>query len=377
MTYDFNKPVNRKNSNSFKWDRYPEGVIPMWIADMDFEVAPPIKKALFELVDHGVIGYNHTPAELEKLVIERLLTHHNWEVRPEWLVWLPGLVPGLHAAARCVSDDYYAVMTSSPVYKPFLEAAEIGKRRLQNIPFIWQNGRWEMDFDEMKKTVNPSTRLYMLCNPHNPTGRVFSREELEQLVAFCLDNNIILCSDEIHCDLVLDDTKKHLSVATFNKEIEQQSITLMAPSKTFNIAGLGCSFAVIPNPAIRADFQKVIYGIMPRPTGYSYEAALAAYRDCEDWRIQLVDYLKSNHEYLLEAINKTGVLSMQPAEATYLAWINYEKTGIDNFTQLLEKNGVGVMDAAIFGGQKHFRLNFATQRGVLEEAVSRILKSLQ
>ncbi|NBA88774.1 putative C-S lyase [Emticicia sp. CRIBPO] len=376
MLYDFDKPTDRKNSNSYKWDRYAPEVIPMWIADMDFEVAPPIKQALIDISTHAIVGYNHTPDELTEVVIERLKTRHGWEIQKEWIVWLPGLVPGLHTAARCISDDYYAVMTSSPVYKPFLEAAEIGKRRLQNIPFIWQNDRWEMDFEEMKRTVNPSTRLYMLCNPHNPTGRVFDRSELEQLVAFCLENNLVLCSDEIHCDLILDDTKQHLSIATISKEIENQSITLLAPSKTFNIAGLGCSIAIIPNKELRQNFEKTIYGIMPRPTGFSYEAALAAYKSCEDWRVELVAYLKQNHDYLLKEMNSIPGLSMIAAEATYLAWINYEKTGIENFTEVLEKNGVGVMDAKIFGGEKHFRLNFGTQRAVLEEAVKRIKNSL-
>ncbi|WP_255039541.1 MalY/PatB family protein [Lacihabitans soyangensis] len=373
---DFDKIIDRKNTNSYKWDKYPENVLPLWVADMDFEVAEPIKTALSKIVDHGVIGYSRTPDELVEVVVKRLKDRHNWGIQKEWIVWLPGLVPGLHSAARCISDDYFSVMTSSPVYRPFLEAAEIGNRRLQDIPFIWENERWEMDFEEMKKSVNPSTKLYMLCNPHNPNGRVFSKEELEELASFCVENDLVLCSDEIHCDLILDETKQHISIGSLNKEIEARSITLLAPSKTFNIAGLGCSLAIIPDKTLRDKFEKTKYGMMPMLSAFAMESALAAYKDSEPWRIELLSYLRGNHNYLLQEINAIEGLKMEPLESTYLAWINFEETGIVNFVAHLEKHGVGVQDASIFGGKGYFRLNFATQRANLEEAIKRIKKSL-
>lgn len=374
--FDFDKLVDRKNTNSYKWDKYPEGVLPLWVADMDFEVIPEIKQALSRIVDHGVIGYSHVPAELETVVVDRLKTLHNWEIKKEWIVWLPGLVPGIHTATRCISDDFFAVMTSSPVYRPFLEAADFGKRRLSDIPFVWKNERWEMDFTEMEKSVNPSTKLYLLCNPHNPNGRVFSKEELSQLADFCLKNDLIICSDEIHCDLILDETKKHLSIATLNKEIEQRSITLLAPSKTFNIAGLGCSMAIIPNAELRASFEKAKYGMMPMLSAFASESALAAYKFGEPWRKEMIAYLQSNYAYLLNEINKIEGLEMKPLEATYLAWIKYEKTGTSDFVEILEKHGVGVQDASVFGGKNYFRLNFATQKSNLEEAIKRIKKAI-
>ncbi len=373
---DFDKIVDRKNTNSYKWDKYPEDVLPLWVADMDFEVAEPIKKALSRIVDHGVIGYSRTPDELVEVVLERIKDKHHWEIQREWIVWLPGLVPGLHTAARCISDDFISVMTSSPVYRPFLESAEIANRRLQDIPFIWQNDRWEMDFEEMQKTVNPSTKLYMLCNPHNPNGRVFSKVELEQLADFCVKNDLVLCSDEIHCDLILDETKEHISIASLNKEIEARSITLLAPSKTFNIAGLGCSLAIIPDKTLRDKFEKTKYGMMPMLSAFAMESALAAYKDSEPWRIELLEYLRANQAYLLKEINAIDGLKMEPLEATYLAWINFEGTGIADFVAHLEMHGVGVQDASIFGGKGFFRLNFATQRVNLEEAIKRIRKSL-
>jgi cystathionine beta-lyase len=267
-------------------------------------------------------------------------------------------------------------MTSSPVYRPFLEASEMGNRRLQDIPFIWRNDRWEMDFEEMKKSLNPSTRLYMLCNPHNPNGRVFSKEELIQLADFCVENDLILCSDEIHCDFILDESKEHISIASLNKEIEVRSITLLAPSKTFNIAGLGCSLAIIPEKVLRDKFEKIKYGMMPMLSAFAMDAALAAYKNSEVWRLELLNYLRSNQAYLLKEINAIEGLKMEPLEATYLAWISYEGTGINDFVSHLESHGVGVQDASIFGGKGYFRLNFATQKSNLEEAIKRIRKSL-
>lgn len=373
---DFDKIIDRKNTNSYKWDKYPEGVLPLWVADMDFEVAEPIKDALRKIVDHGVIGYSRTPDELVEVVVKRLKDRHHWDIQKEWIVWLPGLVPGLHTAARCVSDDYFSVMTSSPVYRPFLEASEIGNRRLQDIPFLWRNDHWEMDFEEMKKTLNPSTKLYMFCNPHNPNGRVFSKEELIQLADFCVENDLVLCSDEIHCDLILDESKEHISIASLNKEIELRSITLLAPSKTFNIAGLGCSFAIIPDKVLRDKFEKTKYGMMPMLSAFAMEAALAGYKDSDVWLSELLKYLRSNQAYLLKEINDIEGLKMEPLEATYLAWISYEGTGISDFVSHLESHGVGVQDAEIFGGKGYFRLNFATQKANLEEAIKRIRKSL-
>jgi cystathionine beta-lyase len=373
---DFDKIVDRRNTNSYKWDKYPTDVLPLWVADMDFEVAQPIKNALKKIVDHCVIGYSKLPEELEQVVIERLIDRHNWEIKKEWIVWLPGLVPGLHTSAQCISEDFYSVMTSSPVYRPFLESANMGNRKLQAIPFIRQNQRWEMDFNEMEKSTIPSTKLYMLCNPHNPNGRVFSKEELEKLSDFCIKHDLFICSDEIHCDLILDASKQHISIASLNKEIEKRSITLLAPSKTFNIAGLGCSFAIIPDADLRDRFEKKKYGMIPMPSSFAMESALAAYKDSEDWRQGVLEYLRTNHEYLLVEINKIPGLKMEPLEATYLAWINFEGTGIEDFVSVLENFGVGVQDASIFGGKGYFRLNFATQRANLEEAVKRIKKAI-
>jgi cystathionine beta-lyase len=369
---DFDKVINRTNTNSYKWDKYPAGVLPLWVADMDFEVSRPIKKALADLADFGVIGYARIPDQLEDVFVQRMEEKHNWKIQKDWLVWLPGMIPGLYAASGCISDQHAAVMTSSPVYRPFLDAGSMTNRSLVDIPFIQNNNRWEMDFDSMEANITSEVKMYMLCNPHNPNGRVFSREELQKLTDFCIRHNLILCSDEIHCDLIMDPSHKHISAASLNKEIENQSITLLSPSKTFNIAGLGCTVAIIPNEQIRKNFSAFRYGLAPMPTDFANVAALAAYRDSEYWHIQLLEYLRGNHEYLLKEINKIKGLKMEPLEATYLAWISHEDLEMPDFVALLEKNGVGVQDSSVFGGKGYFRLNFATPRINLVEAIKRI-----
>lgn len=373
---DFDKKIDRTNTNSYKWDKYPEGVLPLWVADMDFEVAAPIKKALASIVDFGVIGYARIPEQLVEVFVKRMAEKHNWIIEKDWLVWLPGMIPGLLTAAGCISDHQASIMTSTPVYRPFLDAASGKNRTLIDVPFTRKNDKWVMDFDLMEKKCGPEVKMYMLCNPHNPNGRVFSIEELNQLSDFCIKHNLILCSDEIHCDLLMDASQKHISVASLNKDIENQSITLLSPSKTFNIAGLGCTIAVIPNDDLRKRFSAYRYGIAPMPTDFANIAALAAYSEAEDWHSQLIDYLQKNHEFILEEINKIDGLSMEPLEGTYLAWINYENVGADNFVELLEKNGVGVQDATVFGGKGFFRLNFATQKVNLVEAIKRIRKTV-
>lgn len=375
MPFNFNKPTNRKNTGSIKWDKYPDDVLPLWVADMDFESPVEIKEALQKIVDTQIYGYSNAPEELYQVIIERLKNKHNWEIEKEWIVLLPGLVPGLHASARIFDLENMEVMTSTPVYYHLSLAGKYAGLKTSEVPLIWQNARWEMDFEQMQSQVNSDTKIYMLCNPHNPNGRVFSEKELNQLSDFCLKNGLLLVSDEIHSDLVLDENVKHLSVASLNNEIEQNSITLLAPSKTFNIAGLGGSFAVIPNPALRKKFQDAGFGIMPHTNAFMAETMLAAYKYGESWRQELVKYLKGNHDFLLENINKIPSLSMKPCEATYLAWIHCSRKDIPNLEDYLIKFGLGVSGGHQFKGNGYFRLNFGTQRANLEEAMERLKRA--
>ncbi len=374
MSFNFDKIISRKNTNSFKWDKYDDSVLPMWVADMDFESPVEIKAALQKLTDSGVYGYAKSPDKLNDIIVKRLKERHDWDIKADWIVLLPGLVPGLHASARIFeSTEDFSIMTSTPVYYHLSLASKSIEKKTIEVPFVWTNNQWEMDFEAMQENLELGTKIYMLCNPHNPNGRVFSKEELHKLVDFCLKNNLVLVSDEIHCDLILDKNKKHISAASLNSEIENQSISLLAPSKTFNIAGLGGSFAVIPNAEIREKFTKACFGIMPHMSAFAFETMIAAYEYGENWRQELIKYLKGNHDYLLSEVNKIPGISMESLEATYLAWIKVERDDIPNPEEYLLKYGLGVSGGYQFKGNGYFRLNFGTQRANVEQAVE-ILK---
>ncbi|AFK02130.1 aminotransferase class I and II [Emticicia oligotrophica DSM 17448] len=376
MNYNFDELIDRTNTDSFKWDKYKNrDIIPLWVADMDFKAAPPILEALEKVTKQGVIGYWQTPEELVDVVVKRLKERHNWEIQKEWIVWLPGLVPGLTLSCMVVGDEGDEIMTTVPVYGPFMKAPEAAKKKLVKVQMKLEGNRWTLDFDAIRAAITPRTKMFMLCNPYNPAGTVFTKEELQTLADICAEHNIVICSDEIHCDLILDETKKHISIATLSQEIANRTITLLSPSKTFNIAGLGCSFAVIPDDATRAKYANLRYIVEPMISAYAYQAALTAYRDCDDWLQELLTYLRKNHDFVLKEVNAIKGLSMQPLEATYLAWIDTRELGIDNIAEVLENAGVGISEGGFyFDGKGFIRLNFGTQMQRLEAAFERIRK---
>lgn len=378
MTYDFDELIDRTNTDSFKWDKYKDrDIIPLWVADMDFKAAPPILKALEDVTKQGVIGYWHAPDELADVIVKRLDERHNWKIEKDWIVYLPGLVPGLTLSCMVVGNEGDEIITTVPVYGPFMKAPEAAKKKPVKVQMKLENNRWTLDFDAIRAAITPRTRMFMLCNPYNPAGTVFTKEELQTLSDICSEHNIVICSDEIHCDLILDETKKHISIATLSKEAEKQTITLLSPSKTFNIAGLGCSFAVIPNDEIRAKFTTLKYIVEPMPSAYAYQAALAAYRDCDEWHEQLLVYLRKNHDFVLQEMNAIKGFSMPPLDATYLAWIDTRESGIENIAEILENAGVGISEGGFFFDGKGFiRLNFGTQMPRLEAAIWRMRKAL-
>jgi cysteine-S-conjugate beta-lyase len=374
MQYNFDEVINRKNTDSFKWDFFqdPEGTIPMPVADMDFRSPEPILQALREVTEHGVFGYSIVPEELKDILQERLKRLYGWKTEKEWQVWIPGLVPAITATCRAIGEIGDSVITSIPVYHPFHLAPGYVGKKLQTFPLIQVENRWTFDFEALENTITKGTKLFMLCNPYNPAGTVFTPEELKKLVDICQKHNIIICADEIHCDLILDINKKHIPIASLSQEAENMTVTLLAPSKTFNIAGLGCSVAIIPNPELRQKFNAAKDGFFPPLPRHSMVAAMSAYRDCEDWRLQLIDYLKVNHDYMYQELNGYRGLKMLPLEATYLGWIDARETGIVDIQERILKAGVRLMDGKVFMGEGFLRLNFACPKSVLEEAVKRI-----
>ncbi len=371
MHYDFDELIDRRGTASDKWDRFRDrDVLPMWVADMDFRAPPAVLDALRERVDHGVFGYTSAPDELVDVTVSMLRESHGWHVEPEWLVWLPGLVPGIHLTAAAVGERGDAVATFTPVYPPFRAApARAGRERIE-VPLASADGT--IDFDRLEAEITDRTRLLLLCNPQNPTGRVYRREELEALAAFCERRDLVICSDEIHCALILDPDGHHIPMATLGPEIARRTITLMAPSKTYNIAGLGCSLAVIPDPTLRRRFRSARAGFVPGVNTLGFTAALAAWRDCDDWHDALIDYLRGNRDRVAAAIADHPRLRMVTPEATYLAWLDARDLGVDDPAAAAEAVGVGLSDGAEFGQHGFLRLNFGCPRSTLDEGLRRL-----
>ena len=371
--FDFDTPVDRYHTTSLKWDRYGnKDIIPLWVADMDFRSPPAVIQALQRRVEHGVFGYGGVPKALTQLICAMLAGKYKWQVEPEHIVWLPGLVSGLNLACRAFGKAHDDIMTLVPVYPPFLTAPINSGQRLITVPLESAENRWIINFAELEKNITPQTRLILFCNPHNPVGRVFNREELDKLVTLCNRHDIIICSDEIHCDLILDVAKKHVPTATISTEAAARTITLMAPSKTFNIPGLGCSFAVISNRQLRKKFFQAMAGIIPEVNILGFTAAEAAYRDGWDWLAALLDYLRVNCRMVEKEIGAMEDLCMHHVEATYLAWIDARRIDKNFPGRYFEASGVGLSEGREFGFPGFVRLNFGCQRSLLQEALQRM-----
>jgi cystathionine beta-lyase len=376
--FDFDLPVDRRATGSQKWDRYAgRDVIPMWVADMDFRAPPAVITALHERVEHGIFGYTSAPDELPRVLVDHLAHEYAWQIDPRWIVWLPGLVTGLNLACSLAGDSGDAVVTLTPIYPPFLSAPRHAHRECIRVPLVNAHEKWTIDFGHLEASITPRTRMLLLCNPHNPVGRVYTLEELSKVAEICLRHDLWVCSDEIHCGLILDEDKSHVPLAALSPEIAQRSITLMAPSKTFNIPGLGMSFAVVPNVPLRQRLCRAMAGFTPAVNALGFTASLAAYKGGEPWRAALLDYLKGNRDFIERCVTALPGLSMRHVEATYLAWIDARDTGIADPHRFFEEAGVGLSDGKDFGAPGFVRLNFGCRRTLVESALDRIATALR
>ncbi|MCV6638037.1 PatB family C-S lyase [Candidatus Albibeggiatoa sp. nov. NOAA] len=380
---NFDQAVERRDTDSIKWNHYESDVLPLWIADMDFQSPQPVIDALQTRVSEGHYGYGHDNQELIELICERMQRLYQWTVHPDDVISLPGLVGGFNVACRAIGEQGDAVLVQTPVYPPFLTAPANQQRRLNVSELVLQTKDgfldYSIDFDDFTQKIQDNSRLFILCHPHNPIGRGFSQAELTQMADICLQNNTVICSDEIHCDLILEG--KHQPFASLSPEIAQQTISLFAPSKTYNIAGLGYSFAIIQNPQLKRLYKQTMSGIMPYANTLSVIASLAAYKYCDDWLQDLIVYLRENRDFAINYIQqKLPQIKTTNPTATYLLWLDCRELALDNPHKfLLNQAKIALSDGKTFGqaGDGFMRLNFGCSRQVLAESLDRLYHALQ
>jgi len=357
MTFDFDTPVDRAGTWSTRWERHAgRDVIPLWVADTDFRAAPAILEALSARIEHGVFGYSTPPPELRAVIAGRMERLYRWRIDPSWIVFIPGVVPGLHLAARKLVPPAGHALIPRPVYHHFKRAMELAPRAFSEIPLVLEQGRWVFDLDALQKSKGTA---FFLCNPQNPGGTVFRRAELERIAE--LTRDLVLVSDEIHCDLVLEKGLRHVPIASLAPEISRRTVTLMSANKSFNIPAAGCGWAIIEDADLRSAFSTDVGAhVVGSLSVFGLAATLAAFSHGDEWLAAQLDYLRGNRDFLEKNIG----LPMAHVEATYLAWVDC--SSLEDAADLFLKKGVAVYPGAQFGEPRYVRLNFGTQRSRLQ-----------
>lgn len=381
MQYDLDTVRERRGTDSVKWKKYGDEVLPLWVADMDFITAEPILRALHQRLDHGFLGYTRPTSELCGVIRERLKRLYSWVIRDEELFFLPGLVTGLNVSFHAYAGPGDGVLVQPPVYPHFVKDPVMHGRALVDPPLVRNEDTYEIDFDAFERAITDRTKIFILCNPHNPVGRVYTQRELETLAEVCLRHRLIICSDEIHCDLLYPGFR-HIPMATISPEVADRTVTLMAPSKTYNLAGLSCGLAIIQNSELQKIWKNASLGLVSGVNIIGHVAALAAYKEGQEWLEQVLVYLKDNRDFLWEYVEeKLPGVSMTKMEATYLAWLDCKDAGIPGnpFDFFLKEAKVALNDGIEFGrgGEGFVRLNFACPRKTLTEALDRMSAALK
>lgn len=381
----FDEIVDRTAGNCEKWTTFDQDVLPAWVADMDFKSPEPIINALTTRATYGVFGYERPSKLLHELVSAWLLRRHRWQVQPNEIVFLPGLVSGLNLMCRAFGRIGDEAIVLPPVYSPIIKAPTnngMSARQVQLRESL-QNGRIEyaLDFDAIKRAFNNRTSLLLMCHPHNPIGREWTRDEMTQLAELCAKRDAVIVSDEIWADLTLDGAP-HAPFASLSPEIAERTVTLMAPSKTFNVPGLGCSFAVVQNPALKRRLMNAESGIIPHVNVFGLAAAEVAFTACDDWLDELRGYLTANRDALLAFIDEhMPAIRATVPQATYLGWLDCRNAGIEGNpnTFFLKKARVALSDGASFGagGEGFVRFNFGCPRAQMMQALERMSAALK
>ncbi len=376
MPFDFDTAIDRAGTWAARWERYAgRDVIPLWVADTDFRAPPAVLDAFAARLGHGVFGYSVPPDALRGAIVERMQRLYGWTIEPDWIVFLPGVVPGLHLAARylCAPDQH--VLVPTPIYQHFKRAVELAPRAHDDVPLVLEGGRWVFDEAQLAKAVRPNSKLLFLCNPQNPGGTIFTRAELGRLAALAERHDLVICADEIHADLLMDEGKPHVPIASLAPEISRRTVTLMSPNKTFNFPAAGVAFAIVEDAALRAAFSSDHHATLHDASVFGYIGALAAYKDAQPWLDAQLAYLRANSDLVEAMVAETPGLVMAHTEATYLAWIDAAGLLVKDPTAHFLEHGVALSPGAQFGSPQFVRLNFGTQRSRLVEALERMRRA--
>ena len=381
---NFDQFIDRKQTESLKWNCYPQEVLPMWIADTDFLSPPAVIEALHKRVDHGIFGYGNTPVGLDQVVIDRVKKLYDWDVHLEQIGYVPGIVTGFTLILRALCEKGDAVIFQTPAYPPFIESPKAsGLVGIQNPMYLDDKGIYRIDFDLFEKQIiENNVKIYICCNPHNPSGRVFDQDELSKLAEICLRHNVIICSDEIHGDIVYPG-KKHHPIAALAPEVSKITATFMAPSKTYNIAGLHASVAIIQDDDLRAKYEGYKSYLVGSPNVLALIAAKAAYEAGDDWLAEQLVYLQGNRDFIDEMITNGDLpgLRWSKPEATFLAWLDCRELPVEgNIQEFFMQNArVCMNDGATFGkaGEGFLRLNYGCTRAILKQALDQMAEAIK
>ena len=388
MKYDFDEIIDRRNTGAIKVERCKtlfgtEDILPLWVADMDFRTPDFILNAIRERLEHPILGYTMPPKSYYPLTVKWITEHHNWDIKRDWVGFLPGIVPGLAFAVQSLTEVGDEIIVQSPVYYPFFHVIENNHRVMVNNQLKEVDGKYVMDLEDLEQKFTSKTKLFILCNPHNPGGRVWTKEELTQFSAVCEKHNVTIISDEIHADMILPGNTPHTPLATVSEWAEQHTVTFMAPTKVFNMPGLISSTYIIANKELRERFADFLEASeMNAGNIFAYIGAVAAYEHGEEWRLQMLDYVQGNIDYIVDFL-KNNVPQVKPMvpEASFLVWLDCETLGMETdelhkFFSL--KAGLGLNKGTIFGagGEYHLRLNVACSRRVLEQAMTQLQEAV-
>ena len=365
--------VDRTGTSSEKWEKYAaRDVLPFWVADMDLPTPPFVVDAIRRRLKHPVLGYTIAPRPVVDAFVDWLERRYAWRVSGEWLVWLGGVVPGFNLGAQAVAEAGTELVLPVPAYPPFFRVAERARLRGVLSPLVRHGDRWEMDFDDLKAKVTRETAALLFCNPQNPTGRVYEKDELTALADLIVASDTVVISDEIHCPLVLDPERRHIPIASMDAGVAARSITLFAPTKAYNFPGLGGAVAVVPNAGIRERFLEAIAGMASNVSPLSYAAMGAAFADTSKWLARRNTLLSGNGALLEQAVAGVDGVETTHVEATFMAWLDVRRLHLANAAAHFEAHGLGLSDGREFGAPGFLRFNFGCARSLLRRGLERL-----